>query len=808
VKTGVRIRRLRAGAALLAAALLLCFAPAARAADPVVIQLWGLPEQDIFTGWGQALTEYDEAHPEIRILRGTPGGQVQLDPQKLMTAFVSGKPPDIVWMDRFELAGWAARGVFMDLGPLFDRDRIDRADLYKACLDECLYQGGTYGLPWNTDSRALWCNMALLKKNGFAEPPKDWDELIEMGRAMTKRTPKGNIETIGFAPLFGNSFLYMYGWLNGGEFASSDGRRITLTDPQVVGALKWISDAYAAIGGAKQVNDFNVSAQAEGAAEPFISGKIGMRIDGNWALDSVAKFAPGMDFRVVLPPAPKGRQSVSWSGGFCWSIPMGAAHVEEAWALAKYLSSRECWLRAGELQAAYNQKRAKEQNLEKGYYIPQLSCSKTVNAAQIERFTPPLPPAIRGGFRVHVDALEICRFRPVLPVGKKLWDEHVRATDTVLFEGTDPAAALEAGQRRVQEELDKYLAPKTAPQYSILGIFGWLFAAVLAAGAAVWGAAAARWRWTPRSAAEARAGVLFAMPWLVGFLVLLLGPMLASLLMAFSDYNVVTDWTTARWVGLRNFTDLGGFTRSTAGNLVPKDPLFWKSLSNTLYVTAIGVPLGIAVSLGLALLLNKEVRGVRIYRTLFYLPVVVPTVATAILWMWLLNNETGVTGVTLVPLLRRLGIQPVSFFSDPKWAGIGVVLMVTWGAGGGMIIWLAGLKNIPATYYEAAGIDGAGPLKQFWHVTLPLLTPYLFFNLVMGVIGWLQIFTQAYVLTVPPPYGPGDSLLFYVFQLFVQGFQYFNMGIACAMAWILFAMVVLLTLIQFKVAPRWVHYDV
>src|SRR5690606_28146764 len=154
--------------------------------------------------------------------------------------------------------------------------------------------------------------------------------------------------------------------------------------------------------------------------------------------------------------------------------------------------------------------------------------------------------------------------------------------------------------------------------------------------------------------------------------------------------------------------------------------------------------------------------------------------------------------LVLSPILSWLGLKPISFFANPALSRLGVILLVTWGAGASMIIWLAGLKSIPRTYYEAAAIDGAGPVRQFFTVTLPLLSPYLFFNMVMGIIGWLQIFVQPYVFIVPPGYGPGDSMLYYMIYLFAQGFSYFNMGIACAMAWILFVIVALLTLFQFK----------
>lgn len=781
------------------------------AAGSVTLQLWGLPEQDMFAGIHQTITEYEHSHPGLHILLGTPGGQTEAnDPQKMMTAFIAGKPPDLVYMDRFELAGWASRGVFLSLDSLYDRDKLDRADLYPAALAECTFEGKTYGLPTSMDARTLWVNMDVLEKFGYHRPPRDWDELAEMSRRITVRSANGQFETIGFAPTFGNAHLCMYAWLNGAEFATADGRRVTLDDPRIAEALGWMERTYAGIGGRKALEDFNSSSQLQGLAEPFLAGRLAMRIDGNWGLDYIAKYKPDMNFRCVPPPPPKGKPNASWSGGFCWSIPANAAHTEEAWALAKYLCSVEGWMRIGELQAVANAQRAAAEGLGKGYYIPLLSCSRKVNAANVDRFVSKLPKPVRDAYMAHVDLLPVCKFRPVIPVGRMLWDEHLRAQDEVLFGGAKPEVALASAQRRVQAELDHFYEARqiaAAPgrgRFDLARTFWIVFGGVIALIGAIWLAAASRWKWTPRTTGEARAGFLFASPWLLGFVVLMLGPMLASLLMAFTEYNMISP---ARWIGLGNFHKMLGFMRSPDGTPTPVDPLFYKSLANTALVTALGVPLGMIVSLGLALLVNREVRGVRIYRTLFYLPVVIPTVCTALLWMWLLNNETGVSGALLVPLLRKLGMEPISFFGDSRYCAIAMVLMLTWGAGGSMVIWLAGLKGIPRTYYEAAAIDGAGRAAQFFGVTLPMLSPYIFFNLVMGIIGWLQIFTQAYVITAPPPYGPNDSLLFYVVYLFVQGFQYFNMGIACAMAWILFVIVAMLTLFQFKLAPRWVHYD-
>ncbi|MGI8907920.1 MAG: extracellular solute-binding protein [Candidatus Sumerlaeaceae bacterium] len=779
----------------LSLALLLVTATCA-AEEGKLLQIWGLPEQDAFAGWIRVLEEYDLAHPEVRILRGSPGGQESggVDRQKLMTAVVSGKPPDLLWMDRFTMAGWASRGVFRALDDLYERDHIDRADLYKACLDECMYQGKTYGLPWDTDSRALWCNMDLLEEAGYKEPPKNWDELKEMAIKLTKRTPEGKFQQIGFAPMIGNAWLYIYGFQNGGEFMSADGTRCTLADPRIAEALAWMKEVYDGLGGAKPIMDFQTASQAEGAADPFRSNRIAMQITENSALDYMAKFRPDMRLYVGPPPSPEGKPIVSWSGGFCWAIPKDATATDEAWTLTKYLATPAAWDRYIHFQEVANKAKAAEVGTTQSFTIPRLSCSRKVNTLQIQYAETHLPKTIADAFRAHVTLLDNCRFRPVTPVGSQLWDEQARATNNVLYDNKSPGEALKYGQMSVQRELDLLLKPSADPVFSIKKTFGLIFGAILILCGAIWAGAASRWKWNMRSRAEARAGLLFALPWLIGFFVLMFGPMVASLMISFTRYDVLNP---ARWVGARNYQTLAG-----------ADPLFWKSLSNTGFMAIIGVPIGLVVSLGLALLVNREVRGIRIYRTLLYLPVVVPTVAASVLWLWFLNNETGFTGAALVPILNKLKLPTPSFFGDPTFMKLGVILLVTWTAGSSMIIFLAGLKGIPATYYEAAAIDGAGPFKQFIHVTLPMLSPYLFFSVIMGIIGWLQIFIQPYVFITPPGFGPGDAMLTYLMYLFTQGFRFFNMGMACAMAWILFVIVAALTLIQFKLAPRWVHYDV
>jgi multiple sugar transport system permease protein len=281
-------------------------------------------------------------------------------------------------------------------------------------------------------------------------------------------------------------------------------------------------------------------------------------------------------------------------------------------------------------------------------------------------------------------------------------------------------------------------------------------------------------------------GLLFASPFIAGLLVFTLYPVIASIYLSFCRYTILR---SPQWIGAENYRIL--FT---------EDPLFSKSLYNTLYYTALALPLGLALALGLALLLHAGVRGIAAYRTLYFLPTIVPTVAVAILWLWVLNPEYGV----LKAVLALVHLPSPGWLADPKWSKPGLVVMGLWGVGGTMIIFLAGLAGIPYQFYEAAAIDGANRFAQFRHITLPMLTPTIFFNLVIGLIGSFQYFTQVYIMTNG---GPTHSTLFYALYLYQNAFRYLRMGYASAMAWLLFLIILGLTLVIHRTSARWVYYE-
>jgi multiple sugar transport system permease protein len=286
---------------------------------------------------------------------------------------------------------------------------------------------------------------------------------------------------------------------------------------------------------------------------------------------------------------------------------------------------------------------------------------------------------------------------------------------------------------------------------------------------------------------KARLGLFFTMPWIIGLLIFYAYPLISSIVYSLTTYSILSP---GKYVGLRNYAKL--FT----------NPLFWKSVSNTLYFTAISVPVNIVVALVVAMLLNRRIRGVGIYRTIFFIPVLVPVVATATVWRFLLDTQYGMFN----DMLNLFGFSPLPWLTSESLSKISLVLIAAWGVGQAVIINLAGLQDIPVTYYEAAEVDGASNWRKMRHITLPLLTPVIFYNLVLGVIGALQIFTLPYALTGGEG-TPVNSLLFYVMYLYSNAFGYMKMGYASAMAWILFVIILALTLVIFRSSKRWVHYQ-
>jgi multiple sugar transport system permease protein len=289
---------------------------------------------------------------------------------------------------------------------------------------------------------------------------------------------------------------------------------------------------------------------------------------------------------------------------------------------------------------------------------------------------------------------------------------------------------------------------------------------------------------------EALAGYAFITPWIVGFLIFTAGTMIYSLIISFTHYNLATN--TATPAGTSNYRQL------------LEDPLVRKALGNTLFYALLAVPLEVCFALFLASLLNRAGRGAGVFRTIYYLPKMTPMVATASMFLLLLNGNTG----AINEALGAIGIHGPQWLVDPTWVKPSIVIITLWGVSGTMVIFLAALKNVPRDLYEAASIDGAGPIRRFFSITLPMISGALFFNVIVLTIAAFQVFDQAYLLFWRDQSNAAtDSSLFYAVYLFQQAFQQFNFGFAAAMAWLLFLILVMLTLIQVRVGNRFVFYE-
>ena len=805
------------------------------------IVFWGHPQigDEIYT----LLNQFERIHPQYRVTMGSAVAlDITGDSQRLLCTIAGGVPPDVVWFDRFAIGEWAGRDALTDLTPYLARQakddpyRIDTSQYYPWALEEASFRppgappetpAKIFGIPSEVDVRIFYANANLLRQAGFVdrqtgEPtlPKNWDELHAYATRLTRfKVPndkRSGIERLGFAPNIGNAWLYLYAWQAGGEFLDATRTRCTLDAPENVRALAWMTKMYDDLGGYGQVEALRQSFGG-GAVDPFIQNIVAMKTDGDRFMRFIADWRPDMDFVVSAPPMPQdqidaGKGPVSWSGGFALVIPKTAKNKDGAWKLIQYLYSWDA------VQLIAQGKRELKQS-EGKIYLPEGLANRTHYERLVERHVidnPDVPPRFRQAYAVTRKLMPHTRIRPVSPVGQLLWNQQARATDAACNHAfaeaarradvSEAAFALREMKGDVQRQLDELLAP--APPHEVkwspyFVAYAFVVAAPFALMYVVYRRRRREYAYRPR---EIGAALMFASPWIVGLIFFVAGPILFTIVLSFTRYDVLAP---ARYVGLDNFSELVA------------DNTFYKSIGNTLFML-LRVPLAMAVSLAVALLLNRTIRGIGVYRTGFYLPAIMPLIAASLLWQWVFNGNQGVLNSFLSWLFstapfewleaavnaftaERFRFAPPLWLQDKNWSKPALIIMHVWTAGGAMIIWLAGLQSIPPTLYEAASIDGAGAWRRFRHVTVPMLSPYILFNAVIGVIATMQVFQEAFIMT--PNAQPVDSTLFYAYHLFKQAFQFFRMGYASALAWMLFLIVLALTLLQLWLSKRWVHYD-
>ena len=639
----------------------------------------------------------DPSRPVYRVVSGQSAARNQTeDPTRFLVAVAGGAPPDVIFFDRYAVAEWAARGAFTPLDDYIQRDidavktgkRTDitlkdiptRDRFFAPCWEEAMYNGKVHAIPNTVDDRALYYNEDLFVRaelvhkdgpmKGKARPPRNWEELKEYAVKLTEFDKAGRLKVVGFAPNYGNSWLYFYGWMAGAKFMSDDGKTCMLNDPGVVRGLTFMKEVYDAVGNASKSGFAEMPRQARhdrvgvrhdrgesgyskveafradlrgmsGAQDPFIQGRIAMKIDGVWVMSHLASYARDMNFGVAPAPLPQDRIDaleaegkkpwLSWCGGWSYAIPTTAQNKDAAWEFIRFMMSD--W----SIKIQQENRRA-EAEAQGRLFIPKQMPLKGINEEFYEQYVAnneQLSQRFKDACRTFNDLLPYSKFRPVTPVGQVLWNAHIYSMEDALLNKKTPREALDHHTAIVQRHLDKVLAP---PKGREVTSWTWFLVAyvglLLLVGTLVylWDTKAAFRQAIARPLGIDRKqsegviegsrggyfrkqwveGVVCASPWLIGFAVFAGGPMLFSLVMSFCDFDVINP---ARVIGLANFKEMFG-----------ADELFPTALYNTLFMV-IGVPLGMAVSLAMAMLLNLKVRGIAVWRTFFYLPSIVPMVS-------------------------------------------------------------------------------------------------------------------------------------------------------------------------------------
>ena len=711
---------------------------------------------------------------------------------RFVLATSGGAPPDVYFAERAISADWIARGAFQPLDEFILRDEQSShegvsiaARHYPGCWRSVTNAGQVYALPLGLGNTALLYNKALFEaaglvhadgpQKGQARPPETWEELRDAARRLTawESGPVRRPKVAGFLPLHGAGSLELYCALADHRLVDDSGRICQLNQPAAIDALRFIVDLHDDQGGVAAIRGMNLG-PAGSPADPFINGNVAMKIDYQWVVNWQAALAPSMRFGVAPIPGPRGPSKISWGTGWQVSIPRNSRNPDGAWALIRFLASER-----GQLLLAETQRRFTEANGR--IYVPTQTPVPRINellAARYVRDNAKLSSDVRDGFDLFDQMLEGVEFSPISPAASQLASAQTIATEQSLF-GTPPDVALNEAAQSVQRVLDRAATPRGVmlPSIETLLAVSLIFVMLVT----VLFAVAGHYKSSTSSAApfdEIRAGYWFASPWLSGFLIFTAAPIVLSLLLSFCDFDVPG---TPRWIFLANYREV-----------LLDDSVVRRALVNTLIMSLV-VPISLTISLAIALLIHTA-PGRSFWQSMFYLPVVVPLTASAAAWAWFLNLRGPVNQV-----LSYFGTAGPDWLNDPMWSKPAIAIVILWGCGGSIVVWLASLQNIPLVQYEAASLDGARPWARFWHITWPHLRPALRFNLLAGLITVLHSFGEAYIMTAG---GPNQSSLYLNQVLFETAFSAGRMGAACALAWVVFMAAAGLMALQFGYLVR------
>lgn len=749
--------------------------------------------------------DFEKAHPSIQVRLENVDYRYFF--QRLLSQIAGNSAPDVAMLDPQNMQMFAKRGALQNLNPWIEQTPgFDLSSYYPPIVDVFRYKAGLYVLPRDIAPIGLiYYNKKYFKEAGLPEPDGSWtwsfEPRPELGSKcfthvmskLTKRLPNGKVERWGFAPSWTGAFTDTVVFSQGARYVDNPGSFDTMnfTDPRVVKSFDFVAEISNKRKWMPSQTELTSVVQST-AVNLFISQKVVMYQCGIWDVPNIRKaLKPGtpefFEWDITLAPGyidPDSGKTIraAPTGGSGYCVLASTRHPKEAWLLTQWMAGEpgmRAMAKAGIAQPAI------------------------MKLARSDDWIPGKNTPIEQRYPANRIITDVAAQYVVFPPTADYWTEIsglvFSKTEPIYLGTTSAEVALSEGQRIAEQRLKIILKEEELPKFDwrVGGIVGLLIFAALVGW--VYGPERKVKRTTAQKS-ENRASWFFLAPWVLGTLIFTLGPMIFSFLMSFTKWDIIQP---AEYRGFENYKEAG-----------LQDPRFWNSVKVTGIYTLVSVPLGLVFALALALLLNTKVRGMPIYRTFFYLPALASAVASAMIWRKIFQPEGGLLNTALFGAdgmgdpfgLRQafgLGSTLPNWLGDERFALPSLIIMSLWGVGGGMVILLAGLQSIPDFYYEAATLDGAGIWSKFKVVTLPLVSPSLFFTLITGVIGSFQVFTQAFVMTQG---GPNDATRFYMLHLYEQSFGSLRMGYASALAWLLFAVIFLMTKLQWSL-NKYVYYE-
>lgn len=736
------------------------------------ITFWYGASPDEKTAYEKLIKDFEKANPDIKV-NGVLVPQSYVE-RKLILSIAGEVPPDVVRFYAHLGGNMMSKNALLSLDEFIEKDKtFNIDDFYPSALNQNRYKGRLYGMPWILSPNALYYNKKLLKKAGFSHPPKTHEELLKCALKLTEKDKDGNITKLGYGDfLYNPNNFALYLWQEGGELIDSETHKAAFNSQEGKNALKFMqSFIKKEAGNTKNIQNFTSNFKGN-VNDPFGKEVIAMRVDSPYKVAIYKKNFPDLDFGIAAVPYSK--YQASEIVGNSLIIPRTSKHKEAAWKFIKFATEKkqitDVCLAGGRIPArrsAAMDPKFYSDPIYKGF-IDQIDCGKSI---------------------------------PIIPGWNEANDALARELEKFLTEGQSVEDTLAKGEKTVNKIISD--ADEDMSSYRTVNWKTVIFTAVICflIFLTYWIYYTLKNTKTKESKKAAATFYMFLLPWIIGFTVLTLGSVIASFVISFTKWDVLTP---GHFIGFRNFSELFA------------DPRFLKSIWVTFVYTVWAVPLSVVFGLFISLILSKGIKGIAVFRAMYYMPSIISGVATSILWINIFSPNglfNNFLNLKIVPWIANGHFQWIAMYPNkdgwlitPSLVLPAFIIMSVWAVGSSIIVYLAAIQGVPEQLYEAADIDGASHTKQFFAVTLPLISPAVFYQLITGIIFSLQMFTQAFILNSGTG-GPEDSGLFYGLYLYNNAFQYLNLGKASAMAWMLFIVVMIVTFINFKLANKWVYYD-